>query len=79
MAMSPSELSSTPTSTQEVEVPAAISESIRKLEERVNTIVGTNVSSEDVREDDQLESHEVVELQAFIERKEWIEDRITVR
>lgn len=78
--MSPSELSSTPTRTQEVEVPAAISESIRKLEERVNTIPGTNVSSEDVREeDDQLESHEVVELQAFIERKEWIEDRIAVR
>lgn len=25
-----------------------------------------------------LESHEVIELQAFIERKEWIEDKIKV-
>ena len=26
-----------------------------------------------------LESHEVIELQAFIERKEWIEEKIKVR
>ncbi len=30
-------------------------------------------------EEQALESHEVIELQAFIDRKEWIEEKIKVR
>lgn len=37
-------------------------------------------SDENSEQDEQpLESHEVVELQAFIERKEWIGEKINVR
>ena len=41
-----------------------------------------NIIPQTDRKDDleeSLETHEVIELQAFIERKEWIDDKIKVR
>lgn len=69
------------TSLQEPLEPASFIESIRKFEERVGSITEIHPPTADIRqeEDQALESHEVVELQAFIERKEWINEKIIVR
>lgn len=72
---------SEPNVTQDCQEPAAaFSEFIRKFEERANEITEASTSATHTKEADEqaLESHEVVELQAFIERKEWIEEKIAV-
>ena len=67
-------------SLQEPLEPASFIESIREFEERVSSIAEVHAVPVDLKqeEDQALESHEVVGLQAFIERKEWIHEKIIV-
>jgi hypothetical protein len=64
---------------------AQLAEPVAHLQVQDTCIFGSQVQPTDTRtiekggEDKPLESHEVVELQTFSERKAWIEDKIKVR
>ena len=64
------------------EVPGAPSDSERitgEANDSLANVVNDGLPNESIEEvEETLESHEVIELQAFIKRKEWIEEKIRV-
>lgn len=76
---------SSPTNTQTSKNSDALSDPVREFEQYLNSQQRTPdvpSDSENTREDEveqALETHEVIEIQAFIKHKEWIEGKIQVR
>lgn len=75
-----SESTSTPCAPGELNIPASSTSTTLVHDQRGDiTDTGDVQTPSKGNLEESLESHEVVELQSFLRRKEWIEEKIQVR